>query len=149
LFFSSGDSFYRPSRNRLVVSISRSSMFCPSTGQGHCPFRVFVVSGFVFLSQRPAVRAVPSLCSCSQHSGRPGCSSLVWSICTLISPFQLLRALGADYAHSARLSHFVFSTWWSSLCDTFFFLLCPVFVHFTLLAWSLPLVCRVLVADPS
>jgi hypothetical protein len=61
---------------------------------------------FCFSLSAPAVRAVgfrSRLRSCSRHSGRPGCSSLVWSVRTLISPFQLLRAQGADYAHSARL----------------------------------------------
>jgi hypothetical protein len=80
---------------------------------------------FCFSLSAPAVRAVgfrSRLRSCSRHSGRPGCSSLVWSVRTLISPFQLLRAQGADYAHSARLFVVVrfFGRWIWLTQDQFF-----------------------------
>jgi hypothetical protein len=91
----SGDSFSRLSRNRLLISISRSSVFCPSVGQGRSRSECLLFLGFCFSLSAPAVRAVgfrSHLRSYSRHSGRPGCSSLIWSVRTLISPFQLLRA---------------------------------------------------------
>jgi hypothetical protein len=150
--FSSGDSFSRLSGNRLLISISRSSVFCPRIGQGRCPFRVFAVSGVLFFSlstgsARRRFQISSSLLLTAQWPARLFFAHLVgshpdFSIPAAASLGRRLRSLSSAFPF--RFLHpVVFSV------RSVFFLLRPISVHFTPLAWSLPLVCRVLVVGPS